>query len=296
MRFDASQVITRPTLSNLLPSITSLDQGYQRESISRGNPELSQFEATQFGASLEWYFDETGALFGSVFFKDLKNRVFSTQVQRTYPNADDGTNPAVYLSGPSVGQPIQVLVSQPQNTGDEEILGFEIGVQKTFDDLPGLWSGFGVQANYTYLDSEASYDEGLVNDVFGPDTDGAANFLRNPPKSGQGLSENSFNVVGFYEHGPFSARLAYNWRDEYLLSPIAGPNGWALYEDARGQLDANMSYSPLDGVTVFLDATNILQEEFSRFYDNSDTVAVDPFFESVNYYGRTLTIGVRVRY
>ena len=296
MRFDASQVITRPTLSNLLPSITAMDQGYMRESISRGNPELSQFEATQFGASLEWYFDDTGALFGSVFFKDLTNRVFNAQVQRTYPDADSGIDPAVYLSGGAIGQPIQVLVSQPHNTGDEEILGFEIGVQKTFDDLPGLWSGFGVQANYTYLDSEASYDEGLVNDVFGSDTDGAANFLRNPPKSGQGLSEHSYNIVGFYEHGPFSARLAYNWRDEYLLSPIAGPNGWALYEDARGQLDANMSYSPLEGVTVFLDATNILQEEFSRFYDNSDTVAFDPFFESVNYYGRTLTIGVRVRY
>ena len=295
LRFDASEVITRATLSNLLPSITSLDQGYQRESISRGNPELSPFEATQFGASLEWYFDETGAVFGSVFYKDLSNRVFLAQVQRTYPD-ENGTNPAVYASGGSVGQPIQVLVSQPQNTGQEKITGVEIGAQKTFDNLPGFWSGFGVQANYTFLDSEASYDEALVREVFGDDSDGAENFLRNPPRQGQGLSEHSYNIVGFYEHDLFSARLAYNWRDQYLLSPIAGPNGWALYEEDRGQLDANISYNAIEGVTVFLDATNILQEEFSRFYDNGDTVAFDDFFESMNYYGRTITIGVRARF
>ena len=47
---------------------------------------------------------------------------------------------------------------------------------------------------------------------------------------------------------------------------------------------------------MFLDATNILQEEFSRFYDNGDTVAFDEFFESMNYYGRTVTIGVRARF
>ena len=294
LRFDASKVITRPTLSNLLSSITSLDQGYQRESISRGNPGLSPFEAFQLGASLEWYFDESSAIFGSVYYKALSNRVFNAQVQRTFPD-ENGANPAVYASGDSIGQPIQVLVSQPQNTGDERIKGLEIGIQKTFDGLPGRWSGFGVQANFTILDSEASYDEDLVRQVFGEDSDGADNFLRNPPIQGQGLSEKSYNVVAFYEQDSFSARLAYNWRDEYLLSPIAGPNGWALYEKERGQLDANISFIPREGMVLFLDATNILQEEFSRFWDNGDTVVFDEFFESMNYYGRTISIGLRLR-
>ncbi len=294
-RLDASQVITRPTLSTLIPSITAQNQGYQLESITRGNPELEPFEATQFGASLEWYFDDGGAIFGSFFYKDMTNRVFNAQVFRTYPS-DDGTNPAVYLSGPAEGQRIEVLVSQPYNTGDEEIKGFELGIQKTFDNLPGFWSGFGVQANYTILDSKASYDEASVRNVFGDDSDGAENFLRNPPSQGQGLSEHSYNVVVFYEQDSFSTRLAYNWRDEYLLSPIAGPNGWALYEEARGQLDANLSFRPLEGWTVFVDATNILQEEFSRFWDNGDTVAFDKFSESVNYYGRTVTVGATFRY
>ena len=295
LRFDASKVITRPTLSNLLSSITALDQGYQRESLSRGNPELLPFEGTQFGASLEWYFDETGALYGSVFLKDLSNRVFNAQVRRTFPD-ENGANPAVYASGVAAGLPIQVLISQPQNTGKEEIRGLEIGLQQIFDNLPGFWSGFGVQANYTYLDSEASYDNELVDRVFGPDTDGAQDFLRNPPRQGQGLSEHSYNLVAFYEHDQFSARLAYNWRDEYLLSPITGPNGWALYQKARGQLDTNISYMPREGMVLFIDGTNILQEEFSRFWDNGDTAAFDAFFESMNYYGRTVTIGMRVRF
>lgn len=295
MRFDASKVMTRPTLSNLLPSITSQDQGYQRESISRGNPGLAQFKAVQYGTSLEWYFDDHGAVYCSVFFKDMENRVFNAQVRRTFPDAN-GTNPAVYASGSRAGQPIEVLVSQPYNTGDEEILGAEIGIEKTFDELPGFLSGFGVQLNYTYIDSKASYDNGLVSRVFGPDSEGAANFLRNPPKSGQGLSENSFNIVAFYEQGPFSARLAYNWRDQYLISPIAGPNGWPLYEEGRGQLDLSVSYRLREGVTLFLDATNVLQDEFRRFYDNSSTVASDNFFESMNYYGRTVAVGLRASF
>jgi TonB-dependent receptor len=234
-------------------------------------------------------------LYGSLFAKDMKNRVFNAQVRRTFPNVN-GTNPAVYASGANIGQPIEVLVSQPHNTGKEEILGFEVGVEKTLDFLPGFLSDFGVQLNYTYLDSEASYDKGLVASVFGSDSFGANNFLRNPPKSGQGLSKHSYNIVTFYERGAFSARLAYNWRDEYMLSPIAGPSGWALYEEARGQFDASMSYNLGKGVTVFLDATNILQEEFGRFYDNGSTVVFDEFFESMNYYGRTLAVGVRVKF
>ena len=295
LRLNAAKVITRPTLSNLLSSITSLDQGYQRESISRGNPELSPFKATKFGASLEWYFDDSGAIFGSVFYKDMSNRVFNAQVRRTFPD-ENGTNPAVYASGGSMGQPIQVLVSQPQNTGDEKIKGLEIGIQKTFDDLPGFWSGFGLQANYTFLDSEAHYDENLVRKVFGEDSEGAENFLRNPPTQGQGLSENSYNIVVFYEQDAFSARLAYNWRDQYLLSPITGPNGWALYEKERGQLDGSISFTPREGLVMFMDATNILQKEFSRFWDNGGTVAFDEYFESMNYYGRTVTVGLRLRY
>jgi TonB-dependent receptor len=295
LRLNAAKVITRPTLSNLLSSITSLDQGYQRESISRGNPKLSPFKATKFGASLEWYFDDSGAIFGSVFYKDMSNRVFNAQVRRTFPD-ENGTNPAVYASGGSMGQPIQVLVSQPQNTGDEKIKGLEIGIQKTFDDLPGFWSGFGLQANYTFLDSEAHYDENLVRKVFDEDSEGAENFLRNPPTQGQGLSENSYNIVVFYEQDAFSARLAYNWRDQYLLSPITGPNGWALYEKERGQLDGSISFTPREGLVMFMDATNILQEEFSRFWDNVGTVAFDKYFESMNYYGRTVTVGLRLRY
>jgi iron complex outermembrane receptor protein len=289
LRFDASKVITRPTLSTLIPSITAQNQGYQLESITRGNPELDPFEATQFGASLEWYFSDSGALFASVFSKSMKNRVFNAQVFRRYPS-DTGANPAVYLSGGSEGQPIEVLVSQPQNTGDEEIDGLEIGFQQSFDN------GFGVQLNYTYLDSSAKYDEGLVSRVFGEDSEGAADFLRNPPAQGQGLSENSYNVSAFYENDSLSARIAYNWRAEYLLSPIQGANGWPLYEKARGQLDANVSYNFNENITVFFDATNILEEEFVRFWDNGDTVAFDPFAATVNYYGRTFTLGVRSRF
>ena len=34
-----------------------------------------------------------------------------------------------------------------------------------------------------------------------------------------GVSKHTINAVGFYEKGPLSARLAYNWRSDFLQTP-----------------------------------------------------------------------------
>ena len=80
------------------------------------------------------------------------------------------------------------------------IKGLELAIQKNFDQLPGWLSGFGAVFNYTYSDSET--DE--------LDNNGNALPL-------EGLSENSFNAIGFWENDNFSARIAYNYRDEFLV-------------------------------------------------------------------------------
>ncbi len=36
----------------------------------------------------------------------------------------------------------------------------------------------------------------------------------------EGLSEQSYNLVGMYEKGPLAIRLAYNWRSEFNVTAI----------------------------------------------------------------------------
>src|SRR3546814_4245336 len=64
--------------------------------------------------------------------------------------------------------------------------------------------GLGAQANLTYVDSKAP---SLVS------FDANGRPLQTPL---QGLSRWSYNIVGFYEKYGFTARAAWNWRNDYL--------------------------------------------------------------------------------
>lgn len=44
-------------------------------------------------------------------------------------------------------------VTQSKNLQDSNLIGFEAGINKRFDFLPGFWNGFGVEFNYTFINS-----------------------------------------------------------------------------------------------------------------------------------------------
>ncbi len=101
----------------------------------------------------------------------------------------------------------------------------EVALQHGFSQLPGLLSHTGVGVNYTYT----SEDSELV------DQEGDEIQRRN-------LSEDSYNVVGYYDDGKLSVRLAYNWRDDFVKRENVtlcwnSPNFLPEIEKARGQLD-----------------------------------------------------------
>ena len=59
----------------------------------------------------------------------------------------------------------------------------------------------------------------------------------------------------------FSARLAYNWRDDYLISQSDCCIKLPIWQDDYGQLDASVHYKPSDSWDVFLDAQNLTEAE-----------------------------------
>ncbi len=222
-----------------------------------GNPELEPMRANQFDTALEWYFGPTNMLYATVFHKDVKG-YFATQ---TRPEEIFGD---IYQ------------ITRPHNLERGRISGFEIGYNQFFDFLPGWWSGFGVQANYTYVDSS-----GGSNTIPDPNEPDARVALVDLPL--EGLSRDSYNVVGIYEKGPWSIRLAYNWRSRYLLTSSDVSTRLPTWADDYGQLDGSFFYNINNNIQIGIQANNLT--------DSITTVLMGPhYYPSDGYKDETLRV------
>ena len=215
--------------------------------LTSGNPELEPFEANQFDITLEWYFNDFGYLSGGIFYKDVETLVVSE-------------------GGPEEVIPGVVLIAtQPRNVDGVTIEGFELSYQQQFAN------GFGLVANYTYQDNDANFENPFVPGGIGL----------------VGASQDNVNLVGFYETERFSARLAYNYRSDFLERTI-GLSGNPEYVDDYGQWDAQVSYDINDSLTVFVDAVDITGEELFRFSNNNPLQ-----LRAITETGARYSIGIR---
>jgi len=151
---------------------------------------------------------------------------------------------------PTAQDPLYTFnVNTPVNNKDAQIHGFEFGGQYFFGE-----SGFGVLANYTIVDGDIGYD------------------VTSDPNVNQfaltGLSD-SANAVLMFEKFGLSARLAYNWRDQFLSNINQG--GWRnpIYVEAYDQIDLSVGYDINDNFAVSFEAINLTGEDV-RWHGRSD--------------------------
>jgi iron complex outermembrane receptor protein len=221
LRFAASKVLTRPTLSDLSPR-QSIQTNPGNETIRRGNPDLQPFRAKQIELGAEWYFTQDSLLNAAVFYKDIESFV-------------------TLITTPQVVDQVTFQVTVPGNGKGATVKGFEVGYRQSFASwLPAPFDGFGVQTSFNYTESNANYTNAVANVSFGL----------------EGLSKTSYSLVGFYEKYGISARAAYTYRDNFL-QVASGRNGEPEYFDAYGQLDVSLAYDVGSHFTVFADAVNL---------------------------------------
>ncbi len=286
LRASSSITITRPNFNDLQGGKTIANpvrfNGGQGNS---GNPDLKPFESTNFDFSAEWYYDEGSYISVGYYYKDVDNFIGNTTVDETVfelahpaqgPRYADAvaavgtTDPAVVRSymealyGAPVagdaaqGDPSAVFsLVTPVNVETAEIDGFELAWQHMFWD-----TGFGMILNYTTVDGDIEYDNFNTNKGEGAENQFAL----------LGLSD-SYNVVAFYDKHGFQARLAYNWRDEFLENTLDG-NGERnpIYTEDYGQLDVNISYEApwMDGLTFMAEGINVTDETQRKFSRTED--------------------------
>jgi len=228
-----SKTMARPTFDQLQPALT-LFRNVVNPAASTGtsgNPALAAVRSNNLDLAWERYLPGQGMLSATVFWKWVDGFVLN----RTAPETYDG---------------VTYQVTRPQNANPGRIKGAELSYQQFFDGLPGAWRGLGVQLNFTYVDS-ATPSAAVGADI---------------PL--QNLSRQSANAVLMYEHGPWSARAACNWRSRFLAgtATFAGAGTLPQYVDSYGWLDASLRYKLSQRWSVALEGSNLLNTVRRAYY------------------------------
>jgi TonB-dependent receptor len=225
LRAAASRTLTRPDFNLLSPSITLTPNSINPllNQGTAGNPTLRPLRATNADLAAEGDFGagHTAAL--TLFWKSVDGFLATLSQAETHD-----------------GQVYQV--SRPYNADAGRIRGVELSYQRFLDFLPGAWRGLGLQANATFVDS-STYDRVLRANV---------------PM--QNLSRRSANLVGLYEQGAWSARLAWNWRSSFPSGTvnIVGLGSLQATTRAYGWLDASLRWRITERLSWSLDGGNLL--------------------------------------
>jgi TonB-dependent receptor len=257
VRFAFSKAMRRPEMGLLRNYLTqtqldvpdpdrpgrTLFAGFQGES---GDPQLNPMRSNQFDLSYEWYFAPVGSVTVSTFYKELRD-----VITNGFRDEDLVNN----------GETFTVQVRGPVNSDEVgKVKGIELAYQQFYNMLPAPFSGFGIQTNYTYIDSSNVPQINLsTNDPNGPGvSEPTINTGLLPLEN---LSKHNANFAALYEKGPVSARLAYSWRSDFLLTTrdVIVPNA-PIMNEATGQLDGSFFYTFNGGFKVGIQGVNLLNE------------------------------------
>jgi iron complex outermembrane receptor protein len=224
-----------------------------------GNPELDPTRGSTYNLSAEWYVGTASMLSAALFRLEIDSFVDSGVVPVAAPDAD-GVNRGTEPGG------LWAANAPVQGTGGE-VQGVELAAKLAFSDLlngDSFLSNFGVDANYTMSDSSQ-------------DRVGFAG--QELPFVGN--SEDTYNLVGWFENDLLSARLAYNYRSPRLITAGSLATGFqSLYQDAYGQLDMSVTVNVTDEVSVYLNGSNILEEYQQTYLEFEEQKAFQNIYEA----------------
>ena len=328
-RFAFAKAMYRPGFGDLAEYV-NLSQNVDRQDNTvrgisytgraEGNVNLKPITSTNYDLTLEWYPGSGSSLTLGLFHKDVKDIILRTAFVRSYNSA--------------AGNPQNFLISAPNNVAKGSVSGMELAGQTYLDHIPALrtvlpdWvKGFGISANYTYIDSKQKLynpfkldycpSNGSFNNsslsIYGCDTNGLP-FSELPI---QYLSKNAANLMFLYDRGPLSARLAYSWRSRFLqgvsTNGTSGTNGtsadparmnadgtfpqdvgWGLptWQEATGQLDMGIDYKFTDRISASFAASNLTDEVVKQTQQQHIGVMPRAWFQP----GRSYRLALRYTY
>ncbi len=281
IRFSANRNLSRPGLSSMTATVNATPIN---GNVSVGNPALDPILANAVDIGVEWYFADESVIGITFFHKDIDSFIVGNVVQtRLTPelrNIVATAYPHYNPSSPSYDPNVVGLddlwnVNSPINGEGAKLNGYEISYQQPFSFLPNAFSGLGLFANYTYVDSEITYGNGVKGPL-------------------SGLSENSYNYGIYYERENYGIRLVANGRDDYVTSIPGSDSNYSENTTGPTRFDVSAFYNITDNLKVNLEIINLTEED-ERLYTTGPIGDLD-LVREINNTGREISIGLRATF
>ena len=236
-RFSVVNTISRPDFADLTPTNTiratnplSTAIGTVNGSAVISNPDLKPYSVWQLDNTFEYYSKKGGAFVFSGFYKQLADFIIDQQTLGA--NADDLNNigfPEAADQGLTFSDEQLYDVTKPVNYTGVSIYGFELGFVQPLSIISESLKNFGVQANYTFIDSK--FDKDINNSETADQTF-------------PGSSKHNFNGVLYFENSKLGIRFAYTKRSDFLRNFGGGSDvrANASYTEGYDQLNIRINY------------------------------------------------------
>ncbi|MBI5693050.1 MAG: TonB-dependent receptor [Verrucomicrobia bacterium] len=241
-RLSWSTSFGRPGMTNLMPN-ESVNETNQTVTVN--NPSLLPQMATNWDATLEYYFEPVGRLSAGWFHKTIKDYIVSGIVGGVVPGGNDNGYNGEYEGFTRLSS---------ANAGTAVVQGWEFSYQQQFTFLPGLLRGLSGSANYTVIDTHGDFGGTAYRR-----TGEVAGFI--PKAANLGLS---------WRHRAFSARVLYNFTGEHITSYSSTSPALNLYRYTRKTTSVGLVYQLRPAVSLTLDIANLFNEPQRVYVGNPD--------------------------
>ena len=252
--------IARPNFGDQAPFQSHDPNANQNVPVSAGNPSLKPTHAQSFDVLIEHYFKPLGVIQGGFFYKALTDPIYESVISVVQVGPYKGENQSAPANGPSA-----------------HLAGVEMAWQQQLRFMPGALNGMGVQANYSYVSSQATFPTSLGR------TDHPT-LIRTAP--------NNWNFDVTYDKKGVSARMGLTHNDANLWSyggsNAKDPSG-DTYLYPHTQVDAQVSWwlPHGHGLQAIFSGLNLNNEVFG-FYNGAERFPIQR-----EYYSRTFSGGLR---
>ena len=248
-----SSTLARPGFNQITPNaLVDLGSGI----INVGNPKLKPAYAHSFDAALEDYLPHAGILSLDVFDKEIKDYIIPDQ-----------TGAQISFFG---GFADALRTYTYENASHSYARGAMFNYQQDLDFLPGLLSGLGIGANYTYVDSRFQVRPGQYAQL---------------PSS----SKNTWNATVFYKRDGLLLRVAGYGVSADLFAIGSDPTS-DVYNAKRTYLDFGGSYDIDENWQLYFNAQDLLNTPHAFWQGSADRPIQREF------YGQTYQAGFRFDY
>ncbi len=229
LRSSYARTITRPQLTNIVPSSTASDPASTGvPTITVSNTSLKPWSSNSYDVALEYYFDQPGIISLGVFRKDISDFFGSVREPATPALLDQYGFDQSYLNYDIITM---------QNVGSARVSGVEAEYRQALTMLPTWARGLSIFANGTMLHLE------------GASTADFSGFVRRTTNWGISLSRPRYTL-----------KLNWNYRGRQRLGAVTGvnvPPGSYQFRSPRLSLDFSAEVRLTKRLALFANLRNL---------------------------------------